>query len=171
MYLENRNLVVRPANRDDAKVLCEWWSDGKIMAHAGFPNGIKTDIDKLIDRLSKQNDNARILIIEIDTKKVGEMSYKIEDNVAEIGIKICDFKYQEKGYGTKAIKMLIKYLFNDVQVKKVILDTNLKNTRAQHVYEKLGFKKITIQKDSWEDQLGVLQSTVCYELNKEDFYY
>lgn len=166
MYLENKNLVVRPANRDDAKVLCEWWSDGKIMAHAGFPNGIKTDIDKLIDRLSKQNDNARILIIEIDTKKVGEMSYKIEDNVAEIGIKICDFKYQEKGYGTKAIKMLIKYLFNYMQVKKVILDTNLKNTRAQHVYEKLGFKKTTIQIDSWKDQLGVLQSFVCYELKK-----
>lgn len=167
MYLKNENLVIRQANENDAKVLCKWWSDGKIMAHAGFPNGIQTDINELIDRLNKETDNKMRLIIEIDTKVVGEMSYKIDNNIAEIGIKICDFNYQEKGYGTKAIKVLIKYLFEDMKVRKIILDTNLNNTRAQHVYEKIGFKKTEVKINSWKDQLGVLQSVVDYELNKE----
>lgn len=170
MYLKDNKLIIRPANGNDAEILCNWWGDGRIMAHAGFPNGIQTDIDKLIDRLSKENDNARTLIIETDSNRIGEMSYGIEDSIAEIGIKICDFTYQEKGYGTKTIKMLIRYLFDDMKVRKIVLDTNLKNTRAQYVYERIGFKKTNIRIDSWKDQLGVLQSTVDYELNGEEFW-
>jgi len=96
------------------------------------------------------------------------MCYVTKDDVSEIGIKICDFFYQEKGYGTKAIKMLIIYLFDELKVKKIILDTNLNNTRAQHVYEKIGFKKVAVQNNSWKNQIGVLQSSVDYELKKED---
>lgn len=169
MYLKKDNLVVRSANENDAEILCKWWSDGKVMAHAGFPNGIQTNIDELIDRLIKETDNARRLIIEIDSNRIGEMSYVIQDNVAEIGIKICDFTYQEKGYGRKAMEMLIGYLFDDMKISNIVLDTNLKNTRAQYVYERLGFKKKNIEIDSWKDQLGVLQSTIYYELKKEDF--
>jgi hypothetical protein len=70
------------------------------MAHAGFPNGIHTDADELMDKIKNETDAARRLIIEIDSKRVGEMSYRTKDNISEIGIKICDFSYQEKGYGT-----------------------------------------------------------------------
>jgi RimJ/RimL family protein N-acetyltransferase len=52
---------------------------------------------------------------------------------------------------------------------KIILDTNLKNKRAQYVYEKLGFKKTGQNLNSWKDQLGEFQSSVDYELSKEDF--
>jgi ribosomal protein S18 acetylase RimI-like enzyme len=52
-------------------------------------------------------------------------------------------------------------------IKKIVLDTNLKNTRAQHVYEKLGFRKMRVNVDSWQDQLGQWQSTVDYELVRE----
>ena len=90
------NLAIRVATREDAEVLCKWWSDGKIMAHAGFPNGIETDINELMERISKEDDNNRRLIIEIDSTCVGEMCFRIIDSSAENGIKICDFSYQEK---------------------------------------------------------------------------
>ena len=165
----NENLVIREATPDDAKLLCMWWGDGRIMAHAGFPNGIDTDVNELMERIRNEDDNNRRLILEIDTICVGEMSYRINNNIAEIGIKICDFSYQEKGYGTKAIKLLIEYLFHEKKVSKIILDTNLKNTRAQHVYEKIGFSKVDVKVDSWRDQLGELQSFVDYELLWDDY--
>lgn len=171
MYLKDGDLVIRHATADDVQILCHWWSDGKVMAHAGFPNGIHTDAEKLMDKIVNETDMARRLIIEINLKRVGEMCYTIEDSVAEIGIKICDFTYHEKGYGTRALKMLINYLFNEMKVYKIVLDTNLNNRRAQHVYEKIGFKKVAIRIDCWEDQLRVLQSAVDYELNNEDFIY
>jgi RimJ/RimL family protein N-acetyltransferase len=167
---EIENLAIRIATTEDAKILCKWWSDGKVMAHAGFPNGIETDIKELRERISKEEDNYRRLIIEIDSTSVGEMSFRINDNSAEIGIKICDFSYQEKGFGTKAIKLLINYLFVDRSVDKITLDTNLKNTRAQHVYEKIGFRKVKVSIDSWKDQVGVMQSFVDYELLRENYF-
>lgn len=169
MYLKNDDLTIRNAMISDAQILCDWWSDGKVMAHAGFPNGIHTDLNKLIDNIKNQNDTARTLIIEINSNRVGEMGYRIKEDVSEIGIKICDFSYQEKSYGTKALEMLIVYLFNEMKINKIVLDTNLSNKRAQHVYEKIGFKKVNVRLNSWKDQLGVLQSSVDYELKKEHF--
>ncbi len=48
-----------------------------------------------------------------------------------------------------------------------MLDTNLKNERAQHVYEKLGFRKTAVEYDSWTNQVGELQSQVFYTLDRE----
>lgn len=169
MLLVDGDLLIRNATVNDVKILCKWWSDGKVMAHAGFPNGLYTDPKKLAEQLENETDLSRRLIVEIDTKKVGEMNYRIKDNTAEIGIKICDFTYQEKSYGTKALKLLIKFLFKEMKVQKIILDTNVKNLRAQHVYEKIGFTKTNISINSWRDQLGELQSSVNYELKINDY--
>jgi RimJ/RimL family protein N-acetyltransferase len=170
MYLKSDDIVLRDATTDDIEILCQWWSDGKIMAHAGFPNGVHTDRIKLEEKIKNNCESDRRLIIEIASKRVGEMNFTTKDKVSEIGIKICDFTYQERGYGTRVLRMLINYLFSEINVDKIVLDTNLKNTRAQHVYEKLGFKKTGVRIDSWRDQLGTLQSAVDYELNKEDFH-
>lgn len=170
LYIGRQDEVsLRLATTQDAEILCKWWNDGKVMAHAGFPNGLGTDADEIVGLIKKENRNNRRMIIEIDSELVGEMNYRIFDNLAEIGIKICDFNYQGKGYGAKALKMLIKYLFSEMDVDKIILDTNLKNTRAQHVYEKLGFQKVRVNIDAWKDQLGELQSSVDYELRKADY--
>jgi RimJ/RimL family protein N-acetyltransferase len=170
MYLSKDNLIIRNATAEDAKILCRWWNDGRVMAHAGFPKGLGTNEEEIITRLAKNSDQNRRLILEISGVPVGEMSYTTpDDKVAEIGIKICDFNQQERGFGTIFLKMLIHSLFMDMGYEKIILDTNLNNTRAQHVYEKIGFKKTAIRKDVWKDQLGELQSSVEYELIKDEY--
>ena len=67
------------------------------------------------------------------------------------------------------LSMLISSLFNDWGYTKIILDTNLNNKRAQHVYEELGFKKVRVNIDCWRNQIGELQSSIDYELCQEDF--
>ena len=64
--------------------------------------------------------------------------------------------------------MLIGWLFRN-GYSKIVLDTNLTNTRAQRVYESLGFRKVRTNIDAWKDQLGQLQSSVDYELVETDF--
>lgn len=169
MYLKKDELSIRKAVEADATLLCDWWADGKVMAHAGFPNGLHTDKDNLIAQLNKEKEHSQTLIIEIKGYPVGEMSYFIKEGVAEIGIKICDFTYHHKGYGSSALKLLISFLFEERKANKIILDTNLDNKVAQHVYEKIGFKKISVNHNAWKDQLGVLQSSVDYELDRIDF--
>ena len=94
--------------------------------------------------------------------------YNKGEHVAEIGIKICEMEYQEKGLGRVLLSMLIGELFLQ-GYDRIILDTNLNNTRAQHVYETLGFQKVRVNENSWTNQVGELQSSVDYALVREAF--
>lgn len=171
MYLKHKNLTIRNATIHDAEQLCSWWNDGKVMEHAGFPHGIGQTVQEISDSIRNNTDDThRTLIIEIDNLAVGEMNYRNKGNgIAEIGIKICDFSKQNQGNGKILLSMLIDSLFKDLKFKKIILDTNLKNERAQHVYERLGFTKLRINKDSWMNQIGEIQSSIDYELYPTDF--
>lgn len=128
-------------------------------------------MQEIADSIKNDTDGThRRLIIEIDNLAVGEMNYRNKGNgVAEIGIKICDFSKQNQGNGKIFLSMLIDFLFKDLKFKKIILDTNLKNERAQHVYEQLGFIRLRVNKDSWTNQVGEIQSSVDYELYPTDF--
>ncbi|MDE6607802.1 MAG: GNAT family N-acetyltransferase [Lachnospiraceae bacterium] len=171
MLLKFENLTIRSTTTDDAEQLAAWWNDGAVMAHAGFPNGTGESPEEIADSLKNDSDDTgRRLMIELDQVPVGEMNYRnIGTDTAEIGIKLCDFSVQDKGFGKKLLSMLISSLFNDLGYRKIILDTNLDNKRAQHVYEKLGFRKLRVLKNSWKNQLGEWQSSVDYELFPEDF--
>lgn len=162
---------INNATLNDVDLLLKWWNDGKIMEHAGFPNGLNETREGIQKSLQKDNEDNRRLIISYDHTPIGEMNYKrIGDRIAEIGIKICEFDMQNKGHGTMFLTLLIDCLFNNYNYNKIILDTNLNNKRAQYFYEnKLGFKKIRVNKDAWYDQLGRIQSSVDYELDKIDW--
>ncbi|MCI9532446.1 MAG: GNAT family N-acetyltransferase [Lachnospiraceae bacterium] len=171
MFGQFNNLTVRNAAAEDADLLSAWWNDGKIMAHAGFPDGTGETPLCIARKISEDVEGiCRRLIIEYDRIPIGEMSYfNVGNDTAEIGIKICDFSKQGKGYGKIYLSMLIRCLFSKYGYKKIILDTNLNNTRAQHVYETLGFRKIRVKNNSWKNQFGELQSSVDYELVEENF--
>ncbi|EQB87876.1 RimJ/RimL family protein N-acetyltransferase [Clostridium punense] len=171
MLIKENDLIIRNATLKDAAILGKWWRDGKVMAHAGFPKGISISDEEIAKKLSKDTDEgSRTLICEYENVPIGGMNYRNKGNgIVEIGIKICDVNKQEKGLGTRLLKMLITSLFEDFGYSKVILDTNLNNKRAQHVYEKLGFRKVRVNYNSWKNQLDELQSSVDYELTKNVF--
>lgn len=161
---------IRNAGQRDCEQLARWWNDGRVMAHAGFPNGLGTTAAEIEQQIATDSDDTkRRLIIEYRSAPIGEMSFYVySDAKYEIGIKICEDDHQDRGLGKIILSMLIGELFR-MEAKLIFLDTNLKNARAQHVYEELGFRKVGIRHDSWRNQLGELQSSVDYELTKEDF--
>ena len=165
MLLHHHDLTIRPALPSDAPQLVRWWNDGAVMAHAGFPLGLGTTIEKEAARLPATGR----LMLEYQSRSIGEMNWRdVGENTAEIGIKICETAMQERGLGRIYLSLLIGELFRR-GFAKIVLDTNLNNTRAQHVYEKLGFRKVAIRENSWHDQLGNPQSAVDYALKPEAF--
>lgn len=166
MFLKQENLVIRNAAAADAGQLAAWWNDGSVMAHAGFPNGLGIAPEEIVKSLAKDSEGIhRRHIIEENGVPIGEMNYRnVGNGVAEIGIKICNPACQNRGLGKKLLRMFIDGLFNDLGFGEIILDTNLNNLRAQHVYESLGFEKVRVNIDSWTDQLGNKQSSVDYRM-------
>ena len=164
MQMQYKNLTIRDAVAADAAQLSAWWNDGAVMAHAGFPNGLGTTVEEVIAGLG----NGR-LVLEEGERLIGEACYrKVGEAIVEIGIKICETDCQNRGLGRVILSMLISWLFEQ-GFEKIVLDTNLTNLRAQHVYESLGFRKLRINYDSWTDQLGNKQSAVDYELTEDNF--
>ena len=164
MVLQQDSLSIRRAILADAKILADWWNDGAVMAHAGFINGVDTTADKVMDKLANAPDTSQQYIIELGSIPIGEMHAQVKENYALIGIKICKAEEQNKGYGKKLIKLFIGHLFDNEQIKKVVLTTNAKNLRAQHVYEKIGFKKVKLDQNSLKDSTGI-----TYELELADW--
>ena len=133
MEITYKDICIRNAGPADCEQLAAWWNDGAVMAHAGFPNGLGTTPEHIREEIAGDTDDTdRRLIIDYKGVPIGEMSYGNKGgNVAEIGIKICNPDYQEKGLGRTILSMLIAELFARGYTK-IVLDTNLKNERAQH---------------------------------------
>lgn len=80
MKIQYENLTIRQAEVADAKQLAAWWNDGAVMAHAGFPKGLGTTEEEVIEGLG----NGRMVILEND-RLIGECNYRdIVDGIAEI---------------------------------------------------------------------------------------
>ena len=85
--IQYENLTIRQAEVADAKQLAAWWNDGAVMAHAGFPNGLGTTEEEIIEGFGNG-----CMVIEESDRLIGECNYRnIADGVAEIGIKICEY--------------------------------------------------------------------------------
>jgi RimJ/RimL family protein N-acetyltransferase len=112
MEMKDGNIRIRRATTDDAATLCKWWNDDEIMRYAGFPNGWNISEQEIRDKLAGETDEtAGRWIIEIDNEPCGEMVYENkENNVVQIGAKMCAPALNEKGYGARALKMLMKHL-------------------------------------------------------------
>lgn len=170
MNLKYNEILIRNASLEDVPKLLKWWNDGRVMEHAGFPLGLNTTDNRVIQNI-KNHDmiNNALLIIEYKKFPIGELNYrKLDQKSVEIGIKICEEEYQNRGLGKIILSLLISELFSK-GFEKIVLSITMENKRAHHVYEKLGFVNTEIKENSWTDQLGNIRSSVIYELIEENF--
>lgn len=87
----------------------------------------------------------RLFAIMADGQLVGECKLKyidFEKRECSAGIHLLDDSVKGKGYGTEAERLLLKYAFEEMDMVAVNADAVLKNTRSQHVMEKVGFRYV-----------------------------
>ena len=63
-----------------------------------------------------------------------------EEGFYELCRIMIDYHYQNKGYGTEAIKMILDEMKSRFGCKEVYLSTDPENIVGKHVYEKVGFR-------------------------------
>lgn len=103
----------------------------------------KASVDRYFD--SKNEPSRIIFAIMLDDKPIGELQLKrIDWEKAEctLSIHMQNDTVKEKGYGTQAERMAVKYAFDELGMVAVNADTIMKNTRSQHVLEKVGFHSV-----------------------------
>ena len=95
--------------------------------------------------IRRQSDLGRIpLAIMYGDEIVGEIIIKnIEAHkCAVMGLALKNAEYKDRGIGTAAEKLAVRFVFDELEIPVLYADTIKKNTRSQHVLEKTGFSMI-----------------------------
>ena len=108
----------------------------------------------------------RKVCVLLDGNVIGEVEYKRVDEEkksCELGICLINDRWKNKGYGTAALRLALRYAFEELGMETVLADSLLKNTRSQHVLLKAGFRYVSadehfkyyrITREQYAGQLG-----------------
>lgn len=98
-------------------------------------------VDAWYQNRQGQKDRKHFYIM-LDDQVIGEVGFKHMNPVeksCELTICMVNDGYKNRGYGTQAETLALKYAFAKLGMETVLADALIKNTRSQHVLEKVGF--------------------------------
>ena len=110
------------------------------------------------------------IIKTFDNKAIGYISIKgisKPEACAEVGIAIMEREYRGQGYGTEALRHVVEYAFNKLDLILIGLTVFPSNQRAIRAYEKVGFQKTETLKDSWLLPNGEYADMWLMELSRD----
>lgn len=136
------NVLIRPLQIEDAYTSVIWRNDPDVFKHTrNTYNHIITTESELewIKRVIVNTDEYRCAII-VDDKYVGNIYLtNIDEEKAEYHIFIGNKSYWGRGVAKKASIEIMRYGFERLNLKKIVLEVHPKNNTAIRLYEKLGF--------------------------------
>lgn len=100
-------------------------------------------------------------------KPIGYLSLKgVRDGGtgAEVGLAIMDKDYRGEGLGTEALRQATVYAFEELELSLLELTVFPNNAAAIRSYEKVGFVRTDILKESWQLPDGTLADMWLMEL-------
>ena len=176
-YMYTGELVrLREYRKSDIEIAQNYINDAEIkrLLHPGIPYLYTLeDEQKWFDNLSATNQNYSFAIETTDDNKyiggcgINRLDWK--NSVAEVGIFIGNKAYWGKGYGTDAMKILVTFIFEQMNINKIKLHVFSFNTRAIKSYEKVGFKKEgTLRKEIFRD--GNYFDDIVMGMLKEEYF-
>ena len=151
--IENENISLRLLEEQDKNLLLKWLTDERVL---NFWEGKSAvfDLKRIEEEFYSEEEGMIRTIIEyqgqaigylqiyiLDKESMKEYNYKSTKKVV-YGIDqfIGEPEYWDKGIGTKFMKLVLDYLFEEKGANTVILDPHADNQRAIRCYEKVGFK-------------------------------
>lgn len=109
-----------------------------------FPYTLEDEL-KFYESISANNDTYTFAMETKDAKELiggcGINAIDWKNSTATVGIFIGKDRFLSKGYGTDAMKVLVNFIFDEMNINKIKLEVYSFNLRAIKCYEKLGFKE------------------------------
>lgn len=174
MILKGKLVKLRAVEREDMKFLCKMINDSNISAMtigSCFPVSMEAQNRWYDNFLDKQNE-LRYIIESVDGYNIGmivlsEIDWK--SRIAEIGIKsISDIKVRKKGDVLEAVKLVLLYAFQEMNLNMVVGNILENNVFSRKLAIDSGFvEEATLRNRIYRH--GEYQNIVCYSQTKEEF--
>ncbi|MBI4758784.1 MAG: GNAT family N-acetyltransferase [Chloroflexi bacterium] len=141
--LVGEKVILRAIERSDIPRFVKWFNDPEVIRFLAMhvPLSVAAE-EKWFERQLEDKDT-RVLAIEtkdgVHIGNLGLHNFNYRDSHAELGIAIGEKEYWGQGYGTDAIRTVLKWAFGELNLNRVFLRTYPFNPRAIRCYEKCGF--------------------------------
>ena len=147
---EGELVRLREKTVDDGERDYSWRCDPELAAYdAARPLTMRfaSFLSTLSEELQYPTQHRRTFAIEdrATGKHIGNVMYYGYDaflREAELGITIGDREYWSHGYGRDTVRTMLRYLFNELRLRRVYLHTLTWNARAQASFTAAGFHRI-----------------------------
>ena len=145
--LETERLAVRIASVGDVDLYYALWTDPRVMAYIGFPQGLRITRSQLEHRLSRQGESEfdQLLIVELKStgQAIGEckLGRPDEEGIAELDCKLLPAFWGHK-YGTEVWRALVAYEFDHTDCKAVQATPNVENIASIKMQEAAGAVRV-----------------------------
>lgn len=169
--LVGNRLYLSPMSVEDAAIYVKWLNDPTVSENIGMDTKITTLESEKEWLKENQNKYNFAIVLKENDKLIGNISLIEVDLVhrnAVLGIFIGDDSNRGKGYGKEAIKLLLEYGFNNLNLNNIMLNVYSFNKRAIKVYESLGFKKFGTRHKSHYFK-GKFYDEIQMEILKEEY--
>ena len=148
--LEGEKVRLRPFTDDDVPQLYRWFNDREVLHWLQLsedPPELMQSMDAHHERWQRIRDDAGQQSWLIETKEgrpigeIGLLDIHPTHHRAELGIVVGEKEYWNRGYGTDAIRCLLRHAFGEVGLRRVGLIVDEDNDRAIRCYENCGFAR------------------------------
>lgn len=78
-------------------------------------------------------------------------------------------KYQGNGYGTEVALTVLKFMFEEVEIRQIITSAAIINPGSWRIMEKLGFERIGKKQSTYFDNDDNILINYCYKVDREKF--
>ncbi|WP_432409144.1 GNAT family N-acetyltransferase [Wukongibacter sp. M2B1] len=175
LRLETENLIIRPYTKNDALNLYDTLNDKNVLKYIPEEpitiEQAQNAIDWLISNYDLDLDSDYKYSFAIETKQTndyvgwcgfGYLDYDKSQKEIYFTLKS---KYWGQGFATEASKALVEYIFNELELKKLVAVVKPDNVASKRVIEKLGFKHEGIVKNVPEE-FSFYEGELYYTLTK-----
>jgi RimJ/RimL family protein N-acetyltransferase len=138
--------LVAPSERD-ASVLARWSEDTDYLRAVDSDYARPLSVEEAALRLNPEEADPNKVEFHIrtlaDDRLIGFVAlHSIEWNngAGILAVGIGEPQFRGQGYGTDALRLILRYAFHELNLFRIGLDVIATNTHAIHTYEKLGFQ-------------------------------
>ena len=144
--LKSKRIILESLKESDLHILFKWMNDRDLrLFNSNYYPVSEEQHKNWFENLQNKKDTFFFTIRLLETNElIGTCQLHSLNWIyrsAELQIRIGEKQYQNKGFGSEVLKLLLNFAFNDVNLKRISLHVFSTNSRAIHFYEKNGFKK------------------------------
>ena len=137
-------LYLSPLNTNDAETYLRWMNETVAQGFGQYPLVVasRDDLKWLFEPAAGTQRYA--LVLHDDDLMIGSISIHNIDHLnrnAFLGVFIGEEEQRGKGYGTEAIRLILTYGFNTLNLHNIMLSVNEDNVGAIACYKKVGFRE------------------------------